>query len=227
MFESLTDLVSSSPWTYAAILCVAAVDAFFPIVPAETMVIAGGVLAANGDLKLSLLIPAAAIGAVLGDHISYTLGRVFGDRITGRLFKGKRRKHLERAERLLELRGGYLIVIARFIPGGRTATTFASGVLKMRLLRFTSWDILAGVIWAPYASLIGFFGGKAFEDNPTRGILAALGIAFGVAGAIEATRWWRKRSATRRAMANAPHEDAGVPSGPDPPEVDTTPATDA
>ena len=52
VLESFTELVSGSPWTYGAILLVAALDAFFPVVPSETMVVAGGVLAANGDLEL-------------------------------------------------------------------------------------------------------------------------------------------------------------------------------
>jgi membrane-associated protein len=194
MLESLTDLVSGSTWTYAFIFLVAALDAFFPVVPSETMVVAGGVLAANGDLELGFLIPAAAAGAIVGDHISYTLGRTIGERITDRVFHGKRKRHLERAGRMLDERGGYLIVIGRFIPGGRTATTFSAGTLEMPLRRFFPWDVLAGFIWAVYASLIGFFGGKAFEDDPTRGILLALGIAFAIAAGVEITRWWRKRA---------------------------------
>ena len=199
MVDFFIELVSGSSWTYGAILLVAALDAFFPVVPSETMVVAGGVLAANGDLELGVLIPVAAAGAIIGDHISYTLGRTVGERITDRLFRGKRRRHIDWAERTLNERGGYLIVIGRFIPGGRTAVTFASGTLKMPLRRFTPWDMLAGFVWAVYASLIGFFGGKAFEDDPTRGIILALGIAFLLAASIEGWRWWRKRARARAA----------------------------
>jgi hypothetical protein len=51
--ESLLDVVSSSPWTYAAVLGVAAFDALVPLVPSETAVIAAGVLAAAGDLQIA------------------------------------------------------------------------------------------------------------------------------------------------------------------------------
>lgn len=200
MFESITDLVSGSNWTYVAILVAAAVDAFFPIVPAETMVIAAGVLAANGDLSLPLIIICAAIGAIVGDNISYWLGRTVGERATRRFFRGKRRRHLYRAERLLDTRGGYLIVIARFIPGGRTATTFAAGLIRWNWGRFLAYDILACIIWGSYAGLIGFFAGKAFEDDPIMGSILALGIAFSIAGAVEVYRYLRHR----RARAHAP-----------------------
>ena len=206
MFESITDLVSGSGWTYGAIFLVAAIDAFFPLVPSETMVVAGGVLAANGDLNLALLILVAALGAVVGDNISYGIGRTAGQRLRPRLFGGRRKRHLDRAERLLRERGGYLIVIARFIPGGRTATTFASGLLRMRWRWFLTWDLLAGIIWATYASLIGFFGGKAFEDDPLRGIILALGIAFGIAAGVEGYRWLRQRR--RGSSSEPPVEDA-------------------
>ncbi len=210
MFESFTELVSGSPWTYGAIFLIAALDAFFPIVPSETMVVAGGVLAANGDLELGFLIPTAAVGAILGDHVSYTIGRTVGERITDRVFRGKRRRHLDRAAQMLDERGGYLIVIGRFIPGGRTATTFAAGTLEMPLRRFFPWDVLAGFVWALYASLIGFFGGKAFEDDPTRGVLLALGVAFALAALIEAWRFWRKRA--RRTQGAKGPADAADPA---------------
>jgi membrane protein DedA with SNARE-associated domain len=71
----------------------------------------------------------------------------------------------------------------------------------MPLRRFFPWDVLAGFVWAVYASLIGFFGGKAFEHDPTRGILLALGIAFGIAVSVEAWRWWRKRRRDVRVKA--------------------------
>lgn len=193
MLESFTDLVSGSNWTYVVIFLVAVIDAFFPVVPSETMVVAAGVLAANGDLSITPLIIVAALGAVTGDNVSYGIGRTLGQRLRPRLCAGKRRRHLDRAERLLQERGGYLIIIARFIPGGRTATTFASGLLRMRWPRFLAWDALAGIIWGTYASLIGFFGGKAFEDDPLRGIILALGIAFAIAAFVELYRWLRQR----------------------------------
>lgn len=195
MFQALTDLVSSSDWTYFALLLAAAVDAFFPLVPSETMIITAGVLAASGDLALPLIILSAAVGAIIGDNISYGLGRTLGERATRRLFRGKRRRHLDRATRLLDQRGGYLIVIARFIPGGRTATTFSAGLVRWNWPRFFVYDIVAGILWALYASLIGFFGGKAFENDPLKGIILALAIAFAIASSVEAYRYIRHRRA--------------------------------
>ena len=76
---------------------------------------------------------------------------------------------------MLEERGGYLIVIARFIPGGRTAATFAAGSLDWPWRRFIVFDVAAGAIWGSYAGLLGYFGGKTFKDSPFKGFLVAFG----------------------------------------------------
>jgi membrane-associated protein len=193
VFESLTDHISGSNWTYVFIFAVAALDAVFPLVPSETSVIAAGVIAASGDLVLPLIILAAALGAFVGDTTSFTVGRFAGSWVQRKLFAGEKRKRLDWAERTLQERGGYLIVIARFIPGGRTAVTLAAGMLEMPWRKFIPFDLAAGLIWGSYAALVGYFGGKAFEEEPWKGLVLALVIAFGIAAAVEGARWYRRR----------------------------------
>ena len=188
MFQSLTQHVSGSPWTYAFLFGVAALDVVFPLVPSETSVILGGVLAATGDLVLAGVIATAAAGAVLGDNTAYGIGRTAGERILERFFKGERRKRIDWAERQLRERGGYLIVVGRFIPGGRTAVTLSCGLLKMRWLRFIGFDLAAGVLWAAYAALLGYWGGRTFEKNPLYGFLIAFAVALAITGAVELYR---------------------------------------
>jgi membrane protein DedA with SNARE-associated domain len=198
VFESLTDQVSGSPWTYAFLFAIAALDVVFPIVPSETSVILAGVLASTGDLILVLVIAVAAAGAILGDNTSYGIGRTLGDRIVERFFRGERRKRVDWAEKQVTERGGYLIVVGRFIPGGRTVITLACGLLEMRWRRFIAFDVAAGVIWASYAALLGYFGGRTFEESPLKGFLVAFAIALAVTGAIEAYRYLKKRGVFAR-----------------------------
>jgi membrane protein DedA with SNARE-associated domain len=193
VLEAFTDFVSGSPWTYAYLFAVSAIDAFFPVVPSETSVIAAGVLASSGDLVLPFVIIVAACGAILGDNISYFIGRTLGHRIAERFFSGERRKRLDQAERQLAQRGGYLILVARFIPGGRTAVTLAAGTLEFPWRRFIAWDVAAGIIWASYASLLGYFGGRTFEESPLKGLALAFGIAVAVTAIVEFVRWVRRR----------------------------------
>jgi membrane protein DedA with SNARE-associated domain len=198
LFQSLTDYVSGSPWTDAFLFGVAALDVVFPLVPSETSVILAGVIASTGDLVLFAVILVAAGGAILGDNTAYVIGRTVGHRLVNRFFSGERRKRIDWAEQQIEERGGYLILVGRFIPGGRTAVTLACGLLEMRWRRFIAFDVAAGLLWASYAALLGYFGGKAFEEQPWKGFVVAFVVALGITGAIELYRWLRKRGVFAR-----------------------------
>jgi membrane-associated protein len=198
LFESLTDYVSGSPWTYVFLFVIAALDVIIPLVPSETSVILAGVIAATGDLILFAVILFAAGGAVLGDNTAYWIGRKAGPWIVARFFSGERYKRIEWAEKHVVERGGYLIIVGRFIPGGRTAITLSCGLLKMPWRRFIAYDIPAGLLWASYAALLGYFGGKAFEEQPWKGFLVAFAVALGITGAIELYRWLRRRGVLAR-----------------------------
>jgi membrane-associated protein len=193
MFQSLTDYVSGSLWTYPFLVGIAALDVIFPLVPSETSVILAGVVAATGDLVLAAVIACAAGGAILGDNVSYWIGRLSGESVVERFFKGERRSRIDWAEKQIDERGPYLIVIGRFIPGGRTAVTLASGLLEMRWRRFIVFDVAAGVVWASYAALLGYVGGRTFEEDPLKAFLIAFAVAFGIAAGVEIYRWLKKR----------------------------------
>jgi membrane protein DedA with SNARE-associated domain len=190
-----TQFVSdASGWAYAIVFVVALLDAVIPVVPSESVVITAGVVAAAGDLSLPLILPAAAAGAFVGDNGAYLIGRRFGTRATERFFSGgKAQKRIKWAHRQLRERGGELIAIGRFIPGGRTAVTLSAGTLRYPWPRFVVFDAAAAVGWALYAALLGYFGGRAFEHAAWKGLLLALAIAFTVAGGVELVRWSRRK----------------------------------
>jgi membrane protein DedA with SNARE-associated domain len=194
-FDQIAEWVSGAWWSYPVIFAVSALDAFFPLVPSETTVITAGVFASSGDLNLFLIILFAGAGAVVGDNISYGIGKLVGERTLKRWFRSeKSRKRLEWAEHQLDERGAYIILIGRFIPGGRTAVTFASGYTHaLTWRRFLRYDIVAGFVWATYAALLGFFGGKTFEENPLWGLLLAFAVASAIAVGVELVRHYRRR----------------------------------
>ncbi len=201
MFDQFTHLVAqASGWAYLVVLLLAAIDALLPVVPSETAVITAGVVASSGKLLLPVVIAAAAIGAFLGDNLAYGLGRRYGSRARDRFFHGaKAERRIDWAKRQLDRRGGELIAVGRFIPGGRTAITLTAGLTRFPWRRFALFDAAAAVIWAAYAGLLGYLGGQAFEGEAWKGLLLALGIAFAVGAATEAGRWAlrRRKQATR------------------------------
>nr|WTA70884.1 DedA family protein [Micromonospora sp. NBC_00855] len=184
----------SSPWVYLAIFAIAVLDGFFPVVPSETAVITAGVFAASGAPYLPAVILVAAAGALVGDHISYAIGRGGGTRLLDRLPPhSRRRAAIDRARRGIATRGGLILTVARYIPGGRTAVTLTMGAVRYPRRRFLAFDALAASSWGLYSALVGYLGGLAFEQDPLRGLLLGLGLALTVTVVVEVVRWLRNR----------------------------------
>lgn len=193
LYDAVTE-VSDSPVTYLVVFVACAFDVLFPVIPSETVLIASSVLAAQGDLLIVAIVPAAAVGAILGDNASYSLGRFVGDPVADRLFSGEKgRSRLEWAEGAIRRHGVVLILVGRFIPGGRTASTFAAGTLGMEYRRFLPADVFAAAVWAIYVSLLGYVSGSTFEDKVWLPLLIAFGIAMLISVAAEGWRRFQKR----------------------------------
>jgi membrane protein DedA with SNARE-associated domain len=194
VFDWLTHEVSNSAVTYPVIFAACATDVLFPLIPSETIVITASVLAAQGELLIWAIVPLVALGAFLGDNLCYLLGRKIGDPVADRLFKGEKgQARLQWAERALCRRGAILIGVGRFIPGGRTATTFAAGTLEMPYRQFLVADACAAALWALYVSMLGYLGGETFKNSLWLPLATSLGVACAVGLGFEVWRRLQRR----------------------------------
>jgi len=201
--NGLFSLQVSSVLSYALAVALPLLDAIIPVLPSETVIIALGVATAGStDPRLALLVACAAAGAFLGDNLCYILGRRFGPRVEGRFFRGEKgARRLAWAERSLGRFGMQLIIVCRFIPGGRTAVTQCCGIIGYPRRRFVIATAVAAVIWACYAFFLGRIGGRAFEGRPWAGFAVAFGITVVLSGLVEAIRRiraWRVTRVSRR-----------------------------
>jgi membrane protein DedA with SNARE-associated domain len=193
--EFLRLVQDASGWAYAIVLGLALLDAVLPIVPSEAAVITAGVVAATGGMNLELVIVAAAVGAFLGTTpliCSATAALAKARRNCSRQEEPEVPQWADRQANVAA------IAVARFIPGGRTAVTLSAGTLHFPWRRFAVFDVIAAVLWAVYAALLGFFGGQAFEGAAWKGLLVALVTGLALTGVIEVVRWLLKRRQDRR-----------------------------
>jgi membrane protein DedA with SNARE-associated domain len=191
LLQGLIDLLTGSLWTYPLLFGICAGDALIPAFPSETAVIVCGIQAARGELALEWVIFWAAAGAFAGDNASYAVGRWLGTPTVKRFFSGEvAQGRLDWASKFLKERGSYILIVARFIPGGRTAATLTSGLVHLRWsTRFAPYILVAAVLWSVYAALLGYLGGRLFEDRPIFALLVAFGIAAAITAGVEG---WRR-----------------------------------
>ena len=210
MVADLVDAVvglMSSPWVYLLIAALALADALVPLAPSETVVITAGVFAAAGTTDIAFVVASAAAGALAGDHLSYLLGRLTSRWTVAQDPASRRGRAVRRAGALLAERGGMALVVARYVPGGRTAVTLTMGALRHPLRDFARWDAVAALSWAAYCTAVGLVGGAAFADRPLPAVLLGTGIALALAALVEVVRFVRRRRSTATGTTPAPVDD--------------------
>lgn len=203
MLEALNAFIEAnadSAWLLPIVLLLCIVDGVLPPVPSEaTLVALGAVAAAEGHPNLLALIAVATAGGILGDNLTYTIGT---HTRLGRLRESKGpkvRAFVNWVVRLLDRRGGTIIIVCRFVPGGRQLVNVVAGAMEYPRLRFILFDSIAVAAWSAYNVGIGALAGNWLEEQPLLGVVIAVGVALALGWAAEfgAKRW---RSRPQRAV---------------------------
>jgi len=170
--------LASSPWVYVVVFVVTVLDAFFIIVPSETVVVALGALAlSTGSPQLGILIPVAASAATVGDSLTFWVGRSVGLRRFGRMRRPRVERVVAWAARSLDERAAAVLLTARFVPFGRVAVNLTAGATGFRYRRFLALTSVAGFCWAGYNAVVGALFGAWFDGNPVLAVVVSVVVA--------------------------------------------------
>lgn len=136
--------------------------------PGETMLLLASFYAAvDQRLQIPLVILCAALGAIIGDNIGYTVGRTGGHAFVKRFgrYLFLKPAHLERAERFFQKHGNKTVFFGRFIAVLRAWSAFLAGVNRMPWTAFLIYNAAGGILWAIIYGCLGFYAGQVFHDN--------------------------------------------------------------
>jgi membrane protein DedA with SNARE-associated domain len=193
----------ASHWLLLILFLAAAIDAVFPVVPSEGLVVTAGMAAAAGHQNLLLVIVAAMVGSVIGECVCYLLGRGSGPALRRWLIrKDARQAMYERVSKALHTRGGLILMTVRYIPGARMVATLTAGATAYSFRKFLIFTIAGVTVAYTYVALLGYLGGDAFAHDSLKALGFSLGLAFGIGVVIETTR----RIAGRRRAAEVSAE---------------------
>lgn len=193
------------PWTalLLGLIPIVAADAFFPSVPAEVAVATAGSLAAEGKFGLVTVILLSALGSWLGDAALYQLVKHSLSPLVDRSRWGRRlQSGTQEAIDMLGRSGALVTIIgARFLPGGRLASSATAGLSGMRARSYLVGDAIGGLLWSVWMAGIGFAANTTtalpFWASALVGAGASTLIASAVAGILALRRRHRHAAADR------------------------------
>lgn len=168
MMNFLTNILPSLShlgiWGYWLVLLAALLESLVlvgVVVPGAVLVVFAGFLSSQGYLDIGDLIWFAAIGAILGDGISYYLGTK-GTRFFHNENRWLKADHLESGKQFFYKHGSKSIFLGRFVGPLRAVVPFVAGISGMKKSRFLFWNIFSAFLWSASHLLVGYFFGNAF-----------------------------------------------------------------
>ena len=182
-------------------------DAIFPPIPSEMVVITGGALSADGRANVFLVGALSALASWMGDIVVFQLFKRRLSHVLDR-WRWGHRIHVGMHEAIAKAGRSSTygtIIGARFIPGGRLATSAAAGIADVSVRGFSLCAGLGAVLWASWLVGLGYFTGSAtklpFWASSLIGV--ALGLVIGIVVGIIVTR----RRGTRSPVDEPAPED--------------------
>jgi membrane-associated protein len=197
MLQSVIDTLLSVPVWIAMVMIAALVFGeaalFFGFVlPGETAVVYGGVLADAGKVSVVLVLAVVLVAAVVGDSVGFEVGRRAGPRLERAPVLRNHPDRIAAAQGYLRRRGGRAVVMGRFTAFLRAVMPGLAGASSMRYRRFLVFNVVGGVLWGTACVLLGYFAAHSISTiTHALGVTSAAIIVFIVAGLAWA---WHRRS---------------------------------
>jgi membrane protein DedA with SNARE-associated domain len=157
---------NNQSWAGLVIFLMAFGESLFVLgifIPATVLLFATGTLIATGVLDAGTILLWGIIGAIVGDALSFWLGRWMGPKFLRHRYLNTHRRQVARA-RLFFYRYGFLaVLIARFLGPLRCFIPTVAGVMGMPELRFQIANVISAILWLPALLAPGYLASLSVE----------------------------------------------------------------
>jgi membrane protein DedA with SNARE-associated domain len=177
--------------------------------PATAIMLLTGGLVQKGILDPATVIGWSVAGAILGDIVTYWLGRWIGPSVRHHWPLNRDPTAVAQARLFFRKFGFLSIFIGRFLGPVRSTIPLVAGMMKMKHLTFQIANVASAAAWVPFMLLPGYFAAKTIGDfgNISTAhwigfivLLLALTAVFTIMGARMQWRRGRARKQRRRPM---------------------------
>jgi membrane protein DedA with SNARE-associated domain len=208
MFDWITSVITS--FGYPGVALLTFLENVFPPIPSELIIPLAGFVAADGTLRLDVVIVAATAGSLAGAWLWYEVGRRVGEQRLRRWVDNHgawltlSADDVDRAQRWFQRHGRVAVLLGRLVPGVRTFVSLPAGFARMPRWAFLLNSALGTAIWTgalAYAGVLLQANYRQVGDYinvATNGLL----VGFGALLVWRYVRCWRS-SPRRRGLARS------------------------
>jgi membrane protein DedA with SNARE-associated domain len=201
MVETILELVrDNAPLAYAtvALMCFGESFAFLSLlVPGWAFMLAAGALVANGTLHWLPVVLAGALGATLGDAISYWIGLKFKHAVPKIWPFTRHPDWLKRGHDFFERWGVASVFLGRFFGPVRAVIPLAAGMMEMPARAFwianVTSAVLSAALWTAQGALVGWGIKELHWESPQVQAVLWSALALGIVGYLLVRRWRAQR----------------------------------
>lgn len=201
MVESILALVrDNAPLAYAtvALMCFGESFAFLSLlVPGWAFMLAAGALVASGSLHWLPVVLAGALGATLGDAISYWIGLKFKHAVPKIWPFTRHPDWLKRGHDFFERWGVASVFIGRFFGPVRAVIPLAAGMMEMPARAFwianVTSALLSAALWTAQGALVGWGIKELHWESPQVQAILWSALVLGIVGYLLVRRWRAQR----------------------------------
>lgn len=166
-------------------------------IPGEIYLLIAGHLARTGNLNFLWVVLFGALGAVLGDHVTFYLGRRGGRGLIDLYCKYTlcSAQCSLKTESFFTRFGGVALLFGRFVVGVRTLACPLAGASGMPYRRFAAYDLLGALLWAATFASVGFLFSRqlhALVDGLTRATNSVIPLLFSTVALLLGYRSYRR-----------------------------------
>lgn len=173
-------------WVYLAVLILIFLETSSLVgfvIHGELVLLVAGVTAERGDVLLPLVIVLACAAAVLGDVVSFMIGRRLGrgflERHGARIRLGP--AQLARVDGFFARHGGKALLVGRFTGFLRSTMPFVAGSSEMPVNRLLRIGIVSALAWTATFTLLGYAFSDSFERaGDTAGSIALVAVLLAI-----------------------------------------------
>jgi membrane protein DedA with SNARE-associated domain len=201
MFGTVENLIAHNGyWVVAALV---ALESMGAPVPGETVLVTAAIYAGTTQaLDITIVIIAAAAGAIAGDNIGFLLGRRFGPRLLERYGAriGMDPPRIRLGHYLFDHYGGWVVFFGRFVAVLRALAAVLAGVNRMNWPRFLLFNAAGGIVWATVFGTAAYRLGE--EIHRVRGPFAIVGVGGAILACFAGIRFVAHHEAALQAEAD-------------------------